>query len=263
MKLKATLAKSDYDALPEGLRAAYVEKDGKFTLEVDGMIAVDEYDALETKVAEFRDNNRKLHKQVEDLTSKYKDVDPDKYRTLQSEVDKLQKAGIKGADDIEARMASAVEKALAPVQARLDAEANERTKAQEALAARDRDDALWTIGAKAGVKDNAKDEFLHAARKVWQRGDNGELIAREGERPLFSKQRGKASEPLSLEEWATQWLPQEKDFLYKKSGGGGQQNDKNAGGSGSSLIANDPMAIGSNLEAIAKGSATVAGVAGQ
>lgn len=263
MKLKATLAnKGELEALPEAVRAFYVEKDGKYALSVDGMVSEAEYDEVNTKLVEFRENNRTLHKKVTEFETRYKDVDPDKYRTQATELEKLQKAGIGKADDFSAQVAKAVADAVNPLNDRMKAIEDERNKAQAQLSERDRDDALWSVGQKAGVKESAKEFYLTAARKVWQRTEKGELVAKNGETPLYSKQRGKATDPLSLEEWATQWLPQEADFLYKTSGGGGANNDKGGPG-GPGLVANDPFAIGQNLEKLAKGEATVAGVAAQ
>jgi hypothetical protein len=259
--LKFLLAnKGEYDALPEAVRALYAEKNGRFELQVDGVVEKNEFDSQTSKLNEFRDNNRVLHTKVTDFETRFKDVDPDKYRTATTELEKLKAQGVTKSDDIEQVIARAVEKATGPLLDRVGKIEGERNQATAALHARERDDALWAIAVKAGVREEAKDDFLHRASRVWQRSEKGELVAMRGDTPIYSKQRGRTTEPLGMDEWATDWLPAEAAHLYKVSGGSGAVNDKGPQG-GAGLISADPLAVGSNLEAIAKGTAKVAGTA--
>ena len=70
MALQATV--TEIDSVPEALRSAYVEKDGTYHLDVDGMVD-------KAKLDDFRSNNVKLLKDIETLQGKYKDVDVDQY----------------------------------------------------------------------------------------------------------------------------------------------------------------------------------------
>lgn len=60
------------EAVPEGMEQFYQEKEGKFVLAVEGLPQPADNSAevteLKTKLAEFRDNNRTLHAQVQKLT---------------------------------------------------------------------------------------------------------------------------------------------------------------------------------------------------
>src|SRR5215212_7534548 len=98
MELKATLAsKADYDALSEAVRALYTEKDGKYTLDVEGVVLASEAADLKAKLDDFRTNNRTLHNELETLrplTKKYEGVDPDEYRAQKDELAKLKGKGI-------------------------------------------------------------------------------------------------------------------------------------------------------------------------
>lgn len=79
MTLKATYAK--LEEVPEAHRELYVEKDGKFSLAVDGLVGKDKLD-------EFRSNNVQLKKQIEDLQSKFDGVDPELFRELNEKAEK-------------------------------------------------------------------------------------------------------------------------------------------------------------------------------
>jgi hypothetical protein len=262
MKLKFALAnKGELDALAEPLRALYVEKNGRWQLDLDGAVDVAEFDTVNTKLTEFRDTNIRILKERDDLQTRFKDVDPVLFQTLKAEKDKLTAQGITKPDEIATIVATAVEKATNPLKDQITAIQTERNTAKQELANRDRDDKLWAIGLAAGVRETAKDDFLNRAQRVWQRNDKGDLVAMKGDTQLFSKQRGKVTEPLTPEEWATEWLIAEADHLYKSSGGGGANNQNRTTGDGARLIANDPVAIGENLEALAKGTARVSGTA--
>ncbi len=80
MALRVSYAKKE--DVPEALAALYVEKDGKWVLEVDGMVPSDDLAALKTKVDDFRTNNISL-------TEKLKAFDGKKVLT-QEEVEEYQ-----------------------------------------------------------------------------------------------------------------------------------------------------------------------------
>src|SRR4051812_26871123 len=74
MALKARV--DSLDGVPEALHGMYAAQDGGgFVLQVEGMVP-------SAKLAEFRDNNTTLRRQVEDLTKKFDGIDPDKFREL-------------------------------------------------------------------------------------------------------------------------------------------------------------------------------------
>ena len=58
-KLKAALTKAEFETLSEG-KPFYVERNGIYALDVDGMTPDEDVAAIDTKLAEFRDSNRAL-----------------------------------------------------------------------------------------------------------------------------------------------------------------------------------------------------------
>ena len=71
----------------EPLRTEYVEKDGKFHLKVEG-----DYAPLieaNTRLAEFRDNNRNINNKVTELDGKLKTfegIDPTEYTKMKTKI---------------------------------------------------------------------------------------------------------------------------------------------------------------------------------
>jgi len=248
MSLKAKLSKAEHAALPDALREHYTEKDGVFILQADGVVGQDEYDALETKLSEFRDNNRKLHADLR----KFDGVDPEEFKTLKASAGKKPET-----TDIAVQIAQAVEKATEPLTAKLKGIEEERDKARLQLSDKALEDALWAAGQKAGVLPSAKDEFLFHAKKVFVlEGD--QPVAKKGDAVVFSRRRGHVTDPLTPEEWASdpEWLMKEKSFLFEKSAGANTPRNQ-TNGSGQRIVANDPESVSRNLEDIASGKVLV------
>lgn len=254
MALKFIITK--LEDVDEPQRALYKKQgDGSFQLDVDGAVAEDEFVEVNTKLTEFRDNNRTLYRENEGFKTKFKDVDPEEYRNLKE----VSKQGIKKPDDLRAAIAQAVSEAVNPLNDKVANIEKERDTARRELTNKERDDKLWDIGVKAGVREEAKQDYLRRAQGVFQY-DNGRLVATDGDKPLYSKRRGKATDALSPEEWAVEHLVAEASFLFKDSGGGGSKpggGGGNVNGNGGRIVQNDPFAIGNNLEDIASGKATV------
>lgn len=208
------------DAVPENLRSLYVQKDGKFVLDVDGAIAVDEHERIKVQLAEFRDNNRALNTSKTELEAKLaalKDVDPEKYRTALTELDELKKK------------APAKDSELAAIRTQLDALGKSLTESAErerksavALAEKDLEVSLTQAGIKAGVDEKALLDYLGRAKRVF-RIEDGKIKT-----DVFSKKN--VTTPMTVDEFVAD-LPAEAPHLFKPSKGGGA-NPPGPGGSG-------------------------------
>lgn len=214
------------DAVPEAARTFYVQRDGKFHLQLEGapagFVPAADLATANGKVVEFRDNNILLKKQVDELLplkTQFEGLDPVAAKAALARVVELEKKGFKPGDDITELMKQAVETAVNPLR--------ESIKAAQAdtLAERKRaDDSVLRsrIGEefiKAGGKGKALDYIVERAREVFT-VDGGVLKA------LPSKfSAANPANPLGVPEWLAT-AAQEHDFAFEPSGGG------NAGGSG-------------------------------
>lgn len=184
MALKQVLtAQTEFDALPEAVKAEYAARDGKWYLTVDGMVTKTEHDELKVKVTEFRDHNKELfeeNKTLKPLKDKLKGItDIDAYitehATLKTQVDDFKKRGITGTNDVDAAIAAA----LKPIKDQLVTTETARVEAEKrANDARFRE--LVTADAtKAGVKPQSVRHVLREAEEKFEFKD-GVVKAKNG-----------------------------------------------------------------------------------
>lgn len=267
MALKAILAsKAEYDALPEATRKEYVEKDGKYTLDVEGGIATTA-DVLElkTKLAEFRDNNRVMHSELETLrpmAKKFEGVDPDEYRTLKEEVAALKTKGVSKPDDVQRLIRETLEREITPLKTALAAEKEERAKAQKAADEGKFREMVTAEATKANVSPTAIRHVLREAESVFELKDGA-----DGQKVLSPRTGVKhPTDPLK-DLTTTDWLQnlaKTDEYLFAQSTGGGAPG---AGANGGGVVGGRPGAkilrnpsaeeIGRNEAGIIKGEVVV------
>jgi hypothetical protein len=62
------------------LEGSYLEKDGEFVLDVEGVVEKARLEEVRAKVDEFRSNNLALKKQLEEANERFEGIDPVKAR---------------------------------------------------------------------------------------------------------------------------------------------------------------------------------------
>jgi hypothetical protein len=245
---------SALEEVPEALRGEYVQKDGKFVLKLEGdefpgYIKASDLAEANAKLAEFRDNNRSLMSQVEDFKKKYEGVDPSEYKTLKDKIAEFERKGVRGGDDVAARIQKGIEEAVAPLQKQLLDLTEREQKAKHDLARKELESVLTQEGMNAGISEKALPDYIRRGLEVWHY-ENGKPVARDGEKPLYSPK--KPTEPLSPKEWIT-GLAVEAPHLFKSSSGGGAAGGAGGGGDQLTYDSKDPKDFLANLDKIAKG----------
>lgn len=243
--------------LPEALRAEYEEKDGKYVLKLEGepsgYVKASQLAEANARLVEFRDNNRGLKAQVDQLMVKYDGIDPDEHKTLKEKIAELEKRGVKGGDDLSSVVQKAIadyhEKAVTPLQKQLEEISEREKKANDALARKDLESMLTKAGLNAGIGEKAIPDYLRRGLETF-RLEDGKPVARNGETPLYSKI--KQTEPLSIEEWAVE-LSAEAPHLFKPSHGGSSDSGPGGTGDQTTYDRNDDADFLKNVEKIAKG----------
>lgn len=214
------------EAVPEALRQFYVQDGDVFVLvlegEVPGFVPATKLAEQTSKLVEFRDNNIRLLKavgaesvdgaltQVEAL----KAIDPKEQEALRKRIAEMEKAGVKGAEDVDARIKASIEAANAPLRQELEKERQIRINAQQRA---DRATLRSTIGdrfIKHGGRPAVLDFILSEAEKSFVVADDA-VKAREGK---FSPDN--PGNPLSLEEWMGE-ITKTYDFAFGATQGGG------------------------------------------
>lgn len=255
--LKAVLAsKAEHDALPEAMRKEYKESDGKYTLDVEGgLVPAGEVLEIKTKLAEFRDNNRTMHGELErlrPLATKFEGVDPDEYRELKEEMGKLRSKGVKGIDDIQAAINKAVADAVKPVADKLAEEAKARETAQKQADDGKFRELVSAAATTAGVSSTAIRHVLREAAQVFELKD-GKLSPKEG-----VKHPTDPLKDMNTTDWLQQ-LSKTDDYLFAGSNGAGAPGAP-AGGTKpgvKKLINPSPEEMGQHMDALSKGEMVV------
>lgn len=249
------------EGMPDELAAEYTAgDDGKFYLTIDGAPRgfTPNADVAEnnTKLEEFRTNNRTLNAELEAERKKlepFDGLDPVAARKALEAGADLKAKGISKADDLEALLERATEKAIAPLRTQVETLTADNTGKAEALAKSELTKALTAAANEAHVEPRALDDFISRGEKVFSFRDGNVVALDESGAPRYNPEA--PAERLTPAGWASN-LTSTAAHLFKPSSGGG------GGGGGGPLpaaktIPNDPLDIGKNAEAIAKGEARV------
>jgi len=228
------------EAIPDGLKEAAKEVEGKFVVNV----------VPKAKLDEFRDNNLKISQERDGLKQKIDVLAPligDDFDGFKTEVERLKtvdqqvKDGkLKGSDNIEAEVARRVEsmkqgyeqRLLAAEQARVAAEKNAGefdNKYRRSVIDRVITDAV--LDPKSGAEARALTDIVERASKVFKVKDDGSVVPLQGEAIIYGADGVSAMTPL---EWLGK-LKEEAPYFFKQSNGGGANGGGNNGGNGKTL----------------------------
>lgn len=220
------------DNIPEGLKEVAVQKDGKFVVDV----------VPGKKLAEFRDNNINLAKERDALKARWDAVAPlvgedlEAFRTsfeaLKSVDQQVKDGKLTAKTDIEAEVGRRVDAMKTNYETRLAQEAAARAQAEAKAADADTKfkrsiveryvtDAV--LSDKSGAIPTALPDILDRAGKVFKVGDDGKLIAKEGDAIIYGAD---GATPMTPIEWLGK-LKEQAPYFFKGSNGGGA-----TGGSG-------------------------------
>ena len=201
--------------IPAEQQSFYVERDGAWTLDADGVVS-------QTKLDEFRQNNIALTNQLK----KFEGIDPDAVRQLAEDKRKLEEAQQIKAGEVDkvvaARLKAELDKVHAPVVA-------ERDALHGRLAAIQIDQAVVTEATKRGLRPTALTDITARARQTFKLV-NGVPQAFEADGQTARMGKDGVS-PMTLAEWVDA-LVSDAPHLFEANAGSG------AAGSGGGVTGN-------------------------
>lgn len=238
------------DEIPQEHRSLYVQKDGGFELEVEGM-------APKEKVDEFRTNNLALEaklKEYDAQLARVKDIDPEEYKKLKEQQKELEQKKLLDAGEFDKLFAKKEGELRAEYDTRikglndtLQKTTQERDKAFGDLGTYKVEDELTKTAIALKVRPEAYSDFINRGRSVWSFKD-GKVVALDGDKIRYGSD---GAAPLTPEEWGKSVIVAAPHLLLPSAGGGGGGG---GGGNGAVVIdGKDPVAFGKNLEGIASG----------
>lgn len=226
-----------------------------------------------SKIAEFRDNNIKYKKDIDELNKALKelkdgglaDIDPEKYKAMEKELEEIKDKKLMDEGQFEELLEKRTERLREKTSNQIKqleenlVKANEsvdlyRGKWEEIVV----NDAILRSVEKVGaVKKGAMTDILSRARSLWKINgeEGGKLQAKDGDGNVLYGESGK--EPLTVDEWVAT-LATEASHLFEGNSGGGASGSGNNSGTGTTRInPDDKAAFTANIEDIAAGKVVV------
>ena len=223
MALKAIL--KSLEGLSDELKKQYVEKDGAYHLDADGLVPKD-------RVDEFRNNNIDLKKQLDDLKKTYEGIDVEQVKELlkkeiQLKEKKLIDSG-KVDELLEERTKSMKTEYEKKIKELSDKVASSDTQLERLVI----DNAIQSEAVKSGVRDTAMEDVLLRGRARFKLQD-GKAVPLNGEgKTIYGKD---GSTPESMTEWVS-GLSTSTPHLFKPSTGGGTNGNNGNGSNGAKTM---------------------------
>jgi hypothetical protein len=220
------------EEIPAEHAALYVERDGAFYLDAEGVTD-------KAKADELRDNNIALKKQIEEHTARYDGIDPDEFRRLAEEKRKLelQAQGHKP-EEIDKLVTERLKVIKADLDKQLLAKSNELETANTRLTTIQIDQGVITVATKRGLRPTALPDITSRARTVFKLV-NGAPQAFEPDGKTVRYGRDGIS-PMTLEEWVDAQVS-EAPHLFESNAGGGAASTGAGGAAGVNRSVKNPF----------------------
>jgi len=229
MALKYKYAKRE--EIPAEQVALYVEREGAFVLDAEGVTD-------KAKADEFRTNNVALKKELEELKSRFEGIDPEAVKSLAAEKEKLEeeqrlKEG-KYQEVLEARLKNAKSE-WDKQQAALTSERDALTSRLTAIQI---DQGVITTATKRGLRPTAIPDITARARVVFKLV-KGVPQAFEADGATVRYGRDGVT-PMTLEEWVDAQVS-DAPHLFESNAGGGATGNGSGGAGGVSRSVKNPF----------------------
>lgn len=208
------------DEVPADLAALYVEREGAWVLDAEGVVE-------KTKLDEFRNSNVALIKERDELKQRFDGINPDEVRQLAEEKRKLEEAQQIKAGEVEKVLEARIKAAKAEWDKQFAAVTSERDTLNTRLAAIQIDQAVVTVASARGLRASAIPDITSRARSNF-RLVNGvpQAFEADGQTARVGKD---GVTPLTLAEWVDT-LVSEAPHLFESNSGGGAAGNASGGG---------------------------------
>ena len=240
--------------VPEGLKYAVTEVDGKWVVEGESSAEVQNLRSTKDKERDARVRLEKENKKYE----RFKDVTDDDWDAFEEFKAKGPDPGGGTPPDLQKQIAEAVALAEERLRKKHERELNPLKDAKTALEAENRDLSIWTtvrqLAAQNGVLPKYQEQLVKALKADgrFDRGEDKQLLFREADGSISGLTPEKAFQEL---------LPQEFDWAFADGGAGGSgapaRSTPGASGNSKTVRKDDQDALNANLEKIASGEITV------
>jgi hypothetical protein len=222
----------DVKEIPVGDERHYVERDGEWVLDAEGLVE-------KAKLDEFRTSNVTLKKELEEFKARYDGIDPEEVRRLAEEKRKLelQAQGHKP-EEIEKIVVDRVKGIKADFDKQLGSLTSERDTLTSRLTAIQIDQGVITAATKRGLRPTAIPDITSRARLVFKLV-NGAPRAFENDGTTVRYGRDGVT-PMTLEEWVDAQVA-DAPHLFESNAGGGAAGNGGGAAAGSGRSGKNPF----------------------
>jgi len=218
--------------IPAEQQSLYVERDGAFYADIEGVVD-------KAKADEMRTHNIELRKQIEDRDARFAGVDPDEFRRLAEEKRKLelQAQGHKP-EEIDKLVTERLKTLKADWDKQLAAVTGERDSLTTRLTTIQIDQGVITAATKRGLRPTAIPDITARARTVFKLV-NGvpQAFEADGKTVRYGKD---GITPMTLEEWVDAQVA-DAPHLFESNAGGGAAGNGAGGAAGSQRSVKNPF----------------------
>jgi hypothetical protein len=229
MALKYKYAKRE--EIPAELATLYLERDGAFYLDAEGVTD-------KAKADEFRTNNVALRKEIEELKTRFEGIDPEAVKLLAAEKEKLEEEQRLKEGKFQEVLEARLKNAKAEWDKQFAAVTTERDSLTSRLTAIQIDQGVITAATKRGLRPTALPDITARARCVFKLVDG---VPRAFESDGSTVRYGKDGvTPMNLEEWVDAQVS-DAPHLFESNAGGGAAGNPAGGGTGSQRSVKNPF----------------------
>jgi len=210
------------EEIPTEHAGFYVERDGAFVLDADGVIE-------KSKLDEFRQTNVTLLKERDDLKQRFEGIDPDEVRKLAEEKRRLEEAQQVKAGEVDKVIDARLKAARAEWDKQQGVVVADRDALHGRLTAIQIDQAVVTEATKRGLRATAIPDITSRARLTFKLVSGvPQAFEADGQTARMGKD---GLSPMTLADWVDA-LVSDAPHLFEANAGGG------AAGSGSGGVSN-------------------------
>jgi hypothetical protein len=218
------------DEIPAESQSLYVERDGAWMLDVDGVVD-------KAKLDEFRANNVALSNQLAEQKKRFEGIDPDEVRKLAEDKRKLEEAQQLKGGEVDKVVEGRLKTAKTEWDKQFNAVTSERDSLNSRLTAIQIDQGVITVATKKGLRPTAIPDITARARIVFKLVDGApRAYEADGQTVRVGKD---GITPMTLDEWVDQQVADAPHLFETNSGSGAASNG--SGGAANNRSVKNPF----------------------
>lgn len=227
------------DDIPEPQRTLYVEKEGKFHLDVEGG---EDTAGLKSALQKERDAAKESKRILTELQTRFSGIDPDKVKAMMKRLESDGEAALIAEGKIDEVINKRSEKLKEELEKQVKQAAIETAAANkraDKFSQRVLDNHIRMAATKAGLHQHAIEDALFRARSMFSLNEEGDAVQVAADGTTVFGKDGKT--PFSPAEWL-EGMKETAPHWFPAGSSGGGANGGNRGGKGGKDLSHLPPA---------------------